>query len=426
METPELKIPRDSMVKRFLKYVQIDTQSSEESQSYPSTEKQLNLSRLLLEELNAMGVEARLTAHGYVFATLPSNLPEDHSHEVPPIGLIAHVDTSPDVSGANVKPVIHKNYDGGLITLPADKSQVIDPAENPALKNCLGHDIITTDGTTLLGADNKAGVAEIMTALEYLIGHPEIPHGDIKIAFTVDEEVGRGTEHFDLKEFGAKYAYTIDGETAGEIEDETFCADSAEARIYGINVHPGFAKSKMVNALKIAADFLSRLPKDALSPETTEKREGYLHPNTISGNVELVEIKMLVRDFTVEGLKEKEKFLEKIRVDVLKDWPKARIDLKVTESYRNMKYVLEKYPFVTDYALEAVRRSGLKPLRNIIRGGTDGARLSFMGLPTPNVFTGGHNFHSKREWISISDMEKAVETILHLMQIWAERGEEGQ
>lgn len=425
MSAKNLEIPRKSMVNRFLKYVQIDTQSSEESETYPSTEKQLTLSRLLLEELKSIGVkEARLTEHGYVFAALPSNLPKDHPHAVPPIGLIAHVDTSPDVSGANVKPVIHENYRGGSITLPTDRSQIIDPADNPALKDCLGHDIITTDGTTLLGADNKAGVAEIMTTAEYLINHPEIPHGEIKIAFTVDEEVGTGTKYFDLEEFGAKYAYTIDGETAGEIEDETFCADSVEVRVYGINVHPGYAKNKLVNAVKIAADFLNRLPKNALSPETTEKREGYVHPNSFSGNVEEVEIKMIIRDFTVEGLKEKEKFLENLRDEVLKDWPKARIELKVTESYRNMKYVLEKYPFVTAYALEAVKRSGLKPIRNIIRGGTDGTRLSFMGLPTPNVFTGGHNFHSKKEWISIQDMEKAAETILHLVQIWAEKGEQ--
>lgn len=426
MNAQNLKIPRKAMVNRFLKYVQIDTQSSEESETYPSTGKQLNLSRLLVEELKSIGVkEVRLTKHGYVFANLPSNLPRDHPRAVPPVGLIAHVDTSPDVSGANVKPVIHENYQGGSIILPADQRQVLDPADNPALKDCLGHDIITTDGTTLLGADNKAGVTEIMTAAEYLINHPEIPHGEIKIAFTVDEEVGTGTQYFDLKEFGAKYAYTIDGETAGEIEDETFCADAVVVRVYGINVHPGYAKNKLVNALKIAADFLNRLPKNALSPETTEKREGYVHPNSFSGNVEEVEIKMLIRDFTVEGLKEKEKFLENLRDKVLKDWPKARIELKVTESYRNMKYVLDKYPFVSAYALEAVKRSGLKPLRNIIRGGTDGSRLSFMGLPTPNVFTGGHNFHSKKEWISIQDMEKAAETILHLVQIWAERGEQG-
>lgn len=255
--------------------------------------------------------------------------------------------------------------------------------------------------------------------------HPEIPHGEIKIAFTVDEEVGRGTEHFDVKEFGAKYAYTIDGETAGEIEDETFCADTLDVTVHGVNVHPGFAKGKMVNAVKVAADFLSRLPKDSLSPETTERREGYVHPNTISGNVERVDIRMLIRDFTVEGLKEKEAFLEKIRDEVLQHWRRAQIEFTVTESYRNMRYVLDKYPFVVEYAMEAVRRSGLEPKKGLIRGGTDGARLSYMGLPTPNVFTGGHNFHSKREWISIQDMEKAVETIINLMQIWAERGETG-
>ncbi len=419
-----MEIPRKSMVERFLRYVQIDTQSSEESQTYPSTEKQLNLSRLLLEELKSLGIkDARLTEHGYVFATLPSNLPSDHSRQVPPIGLIAHVDTSPDVTGANVKPIIHENYNGEKIVLPGDTSQVIDPAENPALKESIGHDIITSDGTTLLGADNKAGCAEIMTALEYLIRHPDLPHGEIKIAFTVDEEVGRGTEHFDVTEFGARYAYTIDGEAAGEVEDETFCADTLDVSIKGINVHPGYAKGKMVNALKVAADFLYRLPKDSLSPETTEKREGYVHPNSFSGSVERVDIKMIIRDFTVDGLKDKEKFMEQIREEVLQIWPKATIELKVTESYRNMKYVLRKYPFVTDYAVEAVRKSGLTPNQTLIRGGTDGARLTYKGLPTPNIFTGGHNFHSKNEWASVQTMEKTVQTMVHLAQIWADKGE---
>ncbi len=419
-----MNLPRQSLVDRFLRYVKIDTQSREDSQTYPSTEKQLNLSKLLVEELHALGIsDAHLTEHGYVFATLPANLPENHSVSVPPIGLIAHVDTSPDVSGAGVKPIVHEKYDGGKIVLPGDSTQVIDPADNPALRNCLGHDIITSDGTTLLGADNKAGVAEIMTAIDYLLDHPEIPHGEIKIAFTVDEEVGRGTEYFDIKEFGATYAYTIDGETAGEIEDETFCADSLDVTVHGINVHPGFAKGKLVNALKVAADFLSRLPKESLSPETTEGREGYVHPNTISGNVEKVEIRMLIRDFTVEGLHEKESFLEEIRTRVEETWQRAKIEFKISESYRNMRYVLDKYPFVVDYAMEAVRRSGLEPKKSLIRGGTDGSRLSYMGLPTPNIFTGGHNFHSKREWVSIQDMEKAVETIVNLVQIWAERGE---
>lgn len=419
-----MDIPRDRMLERFLKYVKIDTQSNPESETVPTTAKQLDLSRLLLEELKAMGLaDARMSKEGYVFATLPSNLPEGHPVEVPPIGLIAHVDTAPDVTGTNVKPVIHENYQGGDIVLPADSSQVIRPDENPALANCIGHDIITTDGTTLLGADNKAGVAEIMTAVEYLLAHPEIPHGEIKIGFTVDEEVGQGADHFDVKDFGAKFAYTIDGETAGEIEDETFCADSLDVIVRGNNVHPGFAKNRMVNAVKVAADFIDRLPKDRLSPETTEKREGYVHPNSLSGNVEEVVIKMLLRDFTVEGLREQEDFLNEIREAVLRDWPKAEIELKVSESYRNMKYVLDKYPYVLEYAIEAVSRSGLTPVRNSIRGGTDGSRLSYMGLPTPNIFTGGHNFHSKREWVSVQDMLKAVETIVNLAQIWAEKGE---
>ncbi len=419
-----MNIPVDRMVERFLRYVRIDTQSDENSNTYPSTEKQLNLSRLLVEELKSLGLQdVRLTEHGYVFATLPSNLPENHPVKVPPIGLIAHVDTSPDVSGANVNPVIHKNYRGGKIILPKDPSQILDPENDPALKNCIGHDVITSDGSTLLGADNKAGIAEIMTALEFLQQNSDISHGEIRIAFTVDEEVGTGTKYFDVKEFGAKYAYTIDGETAGEIEDETFCADTVNMIIHGVNVHPGYAKNKLVNSIKIAAEIIDRLPKDSLSPETTEKREGYIHPNNMSGGVEKTEIKFLIRDFTVEGLKEKEKLLRQIMDEVLKNHPKASAEFNVSESYRNMRYVLDKFPHVVEYAMEAVKRGGLTPKKNIIRGGTDGARLSFEGLPTPNIFTGGHNFHSKKEWITVQDMQKAVETIIHLATIWAEKGD---
>ncbi len=411
-------IDRKLFLDRFLNYVKYDTQSSEESDSYPSTEKQLELSKLLLEELKELGLQdVELTSHGYVFATLPANV----SHPVPTIGLIAHVDTSPDVSGKNVNPVIHENYEGGDIVLPNDKNQVIQFDENPALKECIGHDIITTDGTTLLGSDNKAGIAEIMGALAYLNDHPDIPHGKIRIAFTVDEEVGTGTKFFDVEQFGADYAYTIDGETAGEIEDETFCADTAIVKIRGVNVHPGYAKGKLINGIKMAAELIERLPKDGMSPETTEKREGYLHPNAIRGGVESTDITFLVRDFTVEGLKEKERFLESLCNELSKKYAPATANLEIKESYRNMKYKLKEHPEVVDYALEAVKRSGLKPIQNLIRGGTDGARLSFMGLPTPNVFTGGHNFHSQKEWISVQHMEKAVETILNLVQIWSEK-----
>ena len=411
-------IDRSLFLDRFLSYVKYDTQSSEESETYPSTTKQLELSKKLVNELNEVGLQdVELTEHGYVFTTLPANVDKN----VPVIGLIAHVDTSPDVSGEGVQPVIHKNYQGGDIILPKDKSQVIEFNMNPALKNCIGHDIITTDGTTLLGADNKAGIAEIMGAIVFLLKNPDVKHGKIRIAFTVDEEVGTGTKYFDVKKFGADYAYTIDGETAGEVEDETFCADTAIVKVKGVNVHPGYAKDKMVNSIKIASEFIDQLPKGAVSPETTEKREGYLHPNGIKGSVELTEIVMLVRDFTVEGLNEKEVLLEKIAKELTDKYKPGSISIEIKESYRNMKYKLNEHPQVVEYALEAVKRSGLKPIKNLIRGGTDGARLSYMDLPTPNIFTGGHNFHSQKEWISIQDMEKAVETIVNLVQIWTEK-----
>lgn len=403
---------------RFLSYVKYDTQSSEESDSYPSTLKQLELSKKLLLELKDLGLkDTEITEHGYVFGTLPSNV----DHKVPVIGYIAHVDTSPDVSGKDVNPVINKNYQGGDIVLKNDSSQVIEFEMNPALKNCIGHDIITTDGTTLLGADNKAGIAEIMGAIHYMIDNPEIKHGPIRVAFTVDEEVGTGTKHFDVKKFAADYAYTIDGETAGEIEDETFCADTAIVRIKGVNVHPGYAKDRLVSAVKIAAHLIDQLPSDRMSPETTEKREGYLHPHAIKGGVEESEVIFLVRDFNVDGLKEKEKYLENLCKKVEKKYPKSELSIEIKESYRNMKIILDKHTQVVDYAMEAVARAGLKPVKNLIRGGTDGAGLCFMGVPTPNIFTGGHNFHSKKEWISVQDMAKAVETIIRLSEIWAEK-----
>lgn len=411
-------IERRLFLDRFLGYVKIDTQSSEESETYPSTAKQLNLSRKLVEELKELGLtEIELTEHGYVFATLESNVDKD----VPTIGFIAHVDTSPEVSGENVNPVINENYQGNDIVLKNDTSQIIEYDMNPALKDCIGHDIITTDGTTLLGADNKAGIAEIMGAMQYLMENPEIKHGKIRIAFTVDEEVGTGTEHFDVKQYGADYAYTIDGETAGEVEDETFCADTAIVTIKGVNVHPGYAKDKLISGIKIGAEFIENLPKDSLSPETTEKREGYLHPHAFAGAVEETKLTFLVRDFEIDGLKEKEDFLQKICDDLNAKYPKASVSLEIKESYRNMKYKLNEKPEVVEYALEAVKRTGIEPIKNLIRGGTDGARLSFMGLLTPNIFTGGHNFHSKKEWVSIQDMEKAIETIVHLVQIWTEK-----
>jgi tripeptide aminopeptidase len=407
-------------LERFLNYVKIDTQSDPNSNTYPSTEKQLNLSRKLLGELKELGLQdTELTKDGYVLATLPANVEKT----VPVIGLIAHVDTSPDVSGQNVNPIIHKNYDGRQIVLPDDPGVIISPADNPDLKNMIGYDIITTDGSTLLGADNKSGVAEIMGAIQYLIENPQIKHGKIRIAFTVDEEIGAGVDHFDVKHFAARYAYTIDGGPAGEVEDETFCADSALVKVSGVNVHPGYAKAKMINSVKIAAEFLERLPKNTMSPETTEKREGYLHPNVIKGNVEETSIEFIVRDFTVDGLNDKENYLQKLCTELSEKYKPARLQVEFKESYRNMKYKIDEHPQVVEYAMEAVKRAGLEPKKSLIRGGTDGARLSYMGLPTPNIFTGGHNFHSKKEWIAVQDMQKAVETIVHLVQIWAENGE---
>ncbi|MBN2356008.1 peptidase T [candidate division KSB1 bacterium] len=403
-------------LERFLRYVTYDTQSSEDSTSFPSTEKQKKLAQALVEELLEIGLkDAAMDEWGYVTATLPATV----EHKVPVIGLIAHMDTSPDVSGENVKAVIHKNYAGGDIALSS--GVVIKVDENPALKEQIGHDLITSDGTTLLGADNKAGIAEIFDALHHLVAHPEIPHGTIRVAVTPDEEVGRGTEHFDIKAFAADFAYTIDGESLGEVEDETFCADTVVIQITGVNVHPGYARGKLVNSVKLAADFIDQLPKDGLSPETTEKREGYVHPHIINGNVETTTIKILVRDFTLQGLHEKEAYLEEILAKLLSKHPRARADFKIEESYRNMKFELDKKPRVVEYAIDAVARAGITPKKNIIRGGTDGAKLSYQGLLTPNIFTGGHNFHSRQEWISIQDMQKAVQVIVNLVQIWSEK-----
>lgn len=407
-----------TVVERFLRYVKYDTQSSEDSTTFPSTEKQKILGQILADELKEIGMQnVELDEFGYVYAELPSNTDKN----VPPIGFLAHMDTSPEVSGANVNPIIHKNYDGGKIVLPADPTQVIDPEEHPDLKEQIGNDIITADGTTLLGADNKAGLAEIVDAMRYLIQHPEIKHGPIKVCFTPDEEVGRGTEKIRLDRFGAKYAYTVDGESLGEIENETFCADTVILTIQGFNCHPGYAKNKLVNAIKIAADFIDALPKDSLSPETTEGREGYVHPYVVNGGVDVTTIKILIRDFEEAGLKEKEAFLKALAEEIVSKYPKASFKFEVQESYRNMRYVLDQHPQVVQYALEAVERAGIKPKLNIIRGGTDGSRLSYMGLPCPNIFAGEHAFHSRLEWISVQDMQKAVDVIVNLCQIWEEK-----
>jgi tripeptide aminopeptidase len=409
---------KHTCVERFLNYVTFDTQSREDADTYPSTEKQKDLGRVLAKELQSMGLQdAAMDEWGYVTATLPSNV----NHAVPVIGLIAHMDTSPDVSGKNVRPLLHKQYKGGDITLPS--GVVINAAENPALATQVGNDIITSDGNTLLGADNKAGIAEIFDAIQHLLTHPEIKHGTVRVAITPDEEVGRGTEHFDVRGFGARYAYTIDGESLGEIEDETFCADSVTLRIQGVNLHPGYAKSKLVNAIKIAAEIIERLPKYRLSPETTEKRDGYVHPHLVSGTVEEATLKFLIRDFTMEGLKDKETFLESMVQDVMVQHTRAKMTFTVDESYRNMKYKLDEEPHVVEYALEAVRRAAIAPVKSLIRGGTDGSKLSYQGLPTPNIFTGGHNFHSRQEWISVQDMQKAVEVIVQLLQVWEEKSQ---
>lgn len=408
-----------SCVERFLRYVTFDTQSDESSTTYPSTEKQLALLKHLVEELRAVGLEdATMDQHGYVMATIPATT---RKKSVTVIGLIAHVDTSPEMPGAGVKPIVHRNYRGQDIVLPDDPSVVLRRKDNPALEEQIGNDIITASGTTLLGADNKAGVAEIVGAAEYLTKHPEIPHGAIRIAFTPDEEVGQGTKYFDVAKFGARYAYTMDGETRGEVEMETFSADSLTITFQGFNTHPGYAKGKMISAIKIAADFIHRLPKDRLSPETTEGYEGYVHPYVLQASVEKTSVKLLIRDFRTPSLKEKEDFLERLARETVAGYPGASVECKVEESYRNMKEVLDGYPEVVENANEAIRRAGLTPRMHPIRGGTDGSKLCFMGLPTPNVFAGEHNFHSRLEWVSVQDMHKAVEVIVHLARIWEEK-----
>ena len=404
-------------VDRFLKYVKYDTQSDEESTSFPSTEKQKVLSQDLADELKKMGLEdAHMDEWGYVMATLPSNSDKD----VDPIAFIAHVDTSPAVTGENVNPIIQKYYQGGDIELP-NGGWVIKESENPDLKNMKGFDIITTDGTTLLGADNKAGVAEIMDAVAYLLAHPEVKHGPVKICFTPDEETGRGTEKIDLKKLGAKYAYTVDGSSRGEVEIETFSADAVNIDFIGKNIHPGYAKGIMINSMKVAADFIKSLPKDKLSPETTEGREGYVHPVAINGNEEKTTIKFIIRDFDTLKLKEYEDILKNVAEDTIAKFPGAKLEFKVIEQYRNMKEVLDNHPQVYEYAYETMKNLDIEPITHPIRGGTDGSRLSFMGLPTPNIFAGEHSFHSQLEWVAVQDMEMAVKVIVELAQVWEQK-----
>ena len=396
----------------------IDTQSDPESINCPSTEKQKDLSRILVKELKEMGIkDAELDEHGYVYGTIESN----SEKVVPVICFCSHVDTSPDCSGTHVNPIIHKNYDGKDIVLPKDLTQILRTVEHPALLDQVGNDIITADGTTLLGADNKAGVAEIMDAVYQLINNPSIKHGDIKILFTPDEEIGRGADKANLTKLGADFAYTMDGETRGHIEDETFSADGMKININGVASHPGFAKDKMENAIKIASDIIAALPKDTLSPETTTGREGFVHPVSITGGMESASIQFIIRDFETAKLKVHEQFVEDIANQVIKNYPGSTFDIEVTNQYRNMKEVLMQNPQLVSYAEEAIRRAGMNPVSGGIRGGTDGSRFSFMGLPCPNIFAGEHAFHSKLEWVSVQDMELAVDTIIHLVQIWEEK-----
>lgn len=403
---------------RFLRYVTIDTQSDPESDTQPSTSKQKILSALLAEELQAMGIrDAHLDEHGYVYATIPSNSDKN----VPVICYCAHVDTSPDCSGYNVKPIVHRKYDGSDIVLPDDNTQVITTKEHPYLEQKIGEDIITASGTTLLGADDKAGVAVIMDLANYLVTHNEVKHGAIRILFTPDEEIGRGVNKVDIQKLGAQFGYTLDGSELGSFEDETFSADGVLINIYGVSTHPGDAKDKMVNAVKLAAEFVDSLPKDSYSPETTSGKEGFFHPVKMSGAVEKASIEFIIRDFHTFKLQQYENFLKDRLDEIVEKYPGAHAEFKVQEQYRNMKDVLDNYPQVSEYAREAIKRAGVKVVERSARGGTDGSRLSFMGLPCPNIFTGEMAFHGKHEFVSVQDMQKSVDTIINLAVIWEEK-----
>ncbi len=407
-----------TVTERFLRYVKIDTQSDPNSPTCPSTEKQKNLGKLLVKELLEIGVsDAHMDEFGYVYGTIPSNT----SKKVPVICFCSHMDTSPDCSGENVNPQITKNYDGKDIALINDRTQIIKASEHPSLEKQIGNDIITTDGTTLLGADNKAGVAEIMDAAAHLMSHPEIKHGTIKILFTPDEEIGRGADKADLKKLNATFGYTMDGAELGHLENETFSADGVTLTINGVSTHPGFAKNKMESAIKIAAEIVAALPKDKMSPESTEEKEPFIHPVNISGGIEETKIQFIIRAFDEEGLKTQEDFLKKLTEKVIQNYAHSTFDFVVKEQYRNMKKILDKNPEIINNAIEAIRRAGVEPVLSSIRGGTDGSRFSYMGLPCPNIFAGEHAFHSKHEWVSIQDMQKAVETIVHLCMIWEEK-----
>jgi tripeptide aminopeptidase len=408
---------KTSALRRFLKYVTYDTRSDEQSSTFPSTPGQLVLLRDLVEELRALGLDdATMDDYGYVMATVAPTAGCDHA---PAVGFIAHVDTSPEMPGHDVRPLVHERYDGGDIVMPDDPSVVLRASENHALAGQIGNTIVTASGLTLLGSDDKAGVAEIVAAAEYLVSHPEIEHGPVRIAFTPDEEIGRGANHFDVNRFGAVCAYTLDGGSRGELEFESFSADAISVTFKGFNTHPGYAKGRMVNAIRVAADFVARLPRETMSPETTDGYEGYLHPYHMQPAVDATSVKVLVRDFVTARLEEKEEYVKQIARDVVRLHPGASVEFAVAEQYRNMREVLEQQPRVVDFARHAIRRAGMEPIERPIRGGTDGSRLSFMGLPTPNLFAGEHNFHSRLEWVSAEDMDKAVEVIVNLCRIWA-------
>ena len=414
-----IQINKDALVERFMRYVQIDTQSDPESNSFPTTEKQKDLSKILFDELNKMGLQnVELDEFGYVYATVPGNTDKSG---VPAICFCSHVDTAPDCSGKNVKPLLHKNYDGNDITLPDDPTQVLSVSRSPYLKNHIGSDIITASGNTLLGSDDKSGVAVIMQAAQYLTDNKNVKHGDIKIVFTPDEEVGKGVAKIDMQKVGAKFGYTLDGGEAGSLEDESFSADGASIVVNGVIAHPGYAKGKLVNALKIAGEILDALPKNEWSPETTEKREGFVHPVSLNGIAEKTTIGFIVRDYTRDGLAKHHERLKKIAEEVVAKHKGATMEYIPVEQYRNMKEVLDQHPEVVANAAEAIRRSGLEVIQENIRGGTDGSRLSYMGLPCPNIFTGMQNIHGKQEWIGVNDMMKAAETIVHLSMIWEEK-----
>jgi len=414
-----IEISSNSVAERLMRYVQIDTQSDPLGNNFPTTEKQKDLSKLLFNELIGMGItNAEMDAFGYVYATIPSN---SQKHAIPTICFCSHIDTAPDCSGTDVKPIHHQNYDGKDIVLPDDKDQVLSIKNSPYLEKHIGHSIITASGLTLLGADDKSGVAAIMEAAFYLMQHPTIPHGDIKILFTPDEEVGKGTAQVDMKKLGADFGYTLDGGEAGSLEDETFSADSATITIEGVIVHPGYAKGKLINSLKVAGAIMDALPKNEWSPETTDVKEGFVHPVAMNGISEKTTLQFIVRDFSLSGLQAHHQRLKSLAEEVIKEFPGATMVYEAQEQYRNMKEVLDKYPQVTAFAAEAIQRSGLVVKKESIRGGTDGSRFSYIGMPCPNIFTGMQNIHSKLEWVGTKDMAKAAETIIHLCMIWEEK-----